>query len=43
MNDGSVSVPIPAGTTKTVTVNITQTTGWHCSIHKSMTGTLTVA
>jgi plastocyanin len=43
LDDGSANVSIPAGTTKTVTVDITQTTGWHCSIHKTMTGTLTVA
>jgi hypothetical protein len=27
----------------TVTVDISKTTGWHCSIHPTMTGTLTVA
>ena len=43
LDDGSVNESIPAGTTKTVTVDITQTTAWHCSIHKTMTGTLTVA
>jgi len=43
LDDGSVNVSIPPGQTKTVTVDITQTTGWHCTIHPTMTGTLTVA
>ena len=43
LDDGSVSTPIPAGQTVTVTVDISKTTGWHCSIHPTMTGTLNVA
>ena len=43
LDEGSVSTPIPAGQTVTVTVDISATIGWHCSIHPKMTGTLTVA
>jgi len=42
LDDGSVDVSIPAGQTKAVTVEISATAGFHCSIHTTMTGTLTV-
>jgi plastocyanin len=43
LDDGSVDETIDPGQSVDVTVNITQTTGFHCSIHTSMTGTLQVA
>ncbi|HEY8018266.1 MAG TPA: cupredoxin domain-containing protein [Actinomycetota bacterium] len=43
LDDGSVDETIDPGQSVDVTVNITATTGFHCSIHTSMTGTLQVA
>jgi len=43
LDDGSVSQPVPAGQTVTVTIDVSKTIGWHCSIHPTMKGTLTVA
>jgi plastocyanin len=43
LDDGSVDQEIAAGESVDVTVNISQTTGFHCRIHASMTGTLEVA
>ena len=42
LDDGSVSQDIAPGTSETVTVNITADAPFHCAIHPSMTGTLTV-
>ena len=42
LDDGSSNTPLPAGQTQTITLNLTQTVGWHCTIHPSMTGTLNV-
>lgn len=42
LDDGSSSTPLPAGQTQTITLNLTQTVGWHCTIHPTMTGTLNV-
>jgi plastocyanin len=42
LDDGSVDEDVPAGQTITVTVDLSQTTGFHCKIHTSMTGTLQV-
>jgi plastocyanin len=43
LDDGSVDETIDPGQSVDVTVDITETTGFHCSIHTSMTGTLQVA
>ena len=43
LDDGSVDQEVPAGESIEVTVNITASTGFHCKIHPSMTGTLEVA
>ena len=43
LDDGSVDETIDPGQSVEVTVNITATTGFHCSIHTTMTGTLQVA
>jgi plastocyanin len=42
LDDGSVDQEIPAGETVDVTVNVSASTGFHCKIHPSMTGTLEV-
>jgi len=43
LDDGSVDETIDPGQSVDVIVNLSQTTGFHCSIHTSMTGTLQVA
>ena len=43
LDDGSSTTDLLPGTTTTITLNLTATVGWHCSIHPSMTGTLNVA
>jgi plastocyanin len=43
LDDGSVDQEIPAGESVEVTVNVSESTGFHCEIHRSMTGTLEVA
>jgi plastocyanin len=43
LDDGSSDTKLTPGSTETITLNLTQTVGWHCSIHPSMTGTLNVA
>lgn len=42
LDDGSVDQEIPGGETVDVTVNVSASTGFHCKIHPSMTGTLEV-
>ena len=43
LDDGSVDEEVPAGGSIDVTVNVSETTGFHCKIHPTMTGTLEVA
>ena len=44
LDDDSVSQDIEPGESQTVTVNLTETTGFHCEYHPDqMTGTLQVA
>ena len=43
LDDGSSTTDLLPGTTTTITLNLTATVGWHCSIHPAMTGTLNVA
>jgi plastocyanin len=42
LDDGSSNTNLQPGKTVTISVNLTKTVGWHCSIHPSMTGTLNV-
>lgn len=42
LDDGSSNTPLPPGSTEKITLDLTQTVGWHCTIHPSMTGTLNV-
>jgi plastocyanin len=42
LDDGSSNTSLPAGQTQTIQLDLSQTVGWHCSIHPSMTGTLNV-
>lgn len=42
LDDGSSSTPLQPGTTQTITLDLSKTVGWHCSILTSMTGTLNV-
>jgi plastocyanin len=43
LDDGSVDEEIGGGESVEVTVNVSETTGFHCTIHPQMTGTLEVA
>lgn len=43
LDDGSVDEVVGQGSTGTLTVSVTASTGFHCSIHPQMTGTLNVA
>jgi plastocyanin len=43
LDDGSVDETIAGGERVTVTVDVSETTGWVCSIHPGMTGTVEVA
>jgi plastocyanin len=43
LDDDSSDTSLPAGDTQTIHLDLSQTVGWHCSIHPSMTGTLNVA
>jgi len=43
LDDDSLDQAIATGETVTVTVDLTESTGFHCEIHPSMTGTLQVA
>lgn len=42
LDDGSSNTPLPPGSTEKITLDLTQTVGFHCTIHPSMTGTLNV-
>ena len=42
LDDGSSNTPLPAGKTQTISLDLTQTVGWHCTIHPTMKGTLNV-
>ena len=42
LDDGSSDTELPAGDSETINLDLTQTVGFHCKIHPSMTGTLTV-
>jgi plastocyanin len=42
LDDGSSSTQLPPGQTTKITLDLSQTVGWHCTIHPSMTGTLNV-
>jgi len=42
LDDGSSDTPLPAGETQTISLDLTKTVGWHCTIHPTMKGTLTV-
>ena len=43
LDDMSVDETVAAGASATVTVDVSETIGFHCEIHPSMTGTLQVA
>ena len=43
LDDGTVDEAVAAGQTATVAVDLTESTGFHCEIHPSMTGTIEVA
>jgi len=43
LDDGSVDQTIEPGRSVDATVDLTASTGFHCTIHPSMTGTLQVA
>jgi len=42
-DDGSFDVQIDPGATETVSVDVSKTTGFHCSFHPQMTGTVKVS
>ena len=42
LDDGSVSELIAGGETVTVTIDVSETTGWVCNIHPGMSGTIEV-
>jgi plastocyanin len=43
LDDDSVDEEIPAGESVDVTVNVSETTGFHCTFHPQMTGSIEVA
>jgi plastocyanin len=43
LDDGSVDEELDPGSSVTVTVDVSQTTGWVCRFHPQMTGTVEVA
>ena len=43
LDDGSVDQDLAPGDSAEVTVEVSETTGFHCEIHPNMTGTLEVA
>src|SRR6188472_3093574 len=38
LDDGSSDTPLPAGETQTISLDLTKTVGWHCTIHPTMKG-----
>lgn len=42
LDDGSSDTDLPQGETVTIALDLSETVGWHCTIHPSMTGTLNV-
>jgi plastocyanin len=42
-DDGSFDVQVDPGATETVNVDVSQTTGFHCTFHPQMTGTIKVS
>jgi len=42
LDDGSSTTNLAPGSTEKIVLDLTQTVGWHCNIHPSMTGTLNV-
>ncbi len=42
LDDGSSDTQLDPGSTQTIDLDVTKTVGWHCTIHPSMTGTITV-
>jgi plastocyanin len=42
-DDGSFDEELDPGATKTVNVDVTETTGFHCTFHPEMTGTIEVS
>jgi plastocyanin len=42
LDDGSSDTDLPPGQTTTIKLDLSNTVGWHCKIHPSMTGTLNV-
>jgi plastocyanin len=42
-DDDSFDVELDPGATETVTVDVSETTGFHCNIHPQMTGTIEVS
>ena len=43
LDDGSVDETVEPGATKTVTVDVSASTGFHCNIHPQMTGQIEVS
>jgi plastocyanin len=43
LDDGSAEVELEGGATGEITVDVAETTGFHCEIHPTMTGTFEVA
>jgi plastocyanin len=43
LDDGSVDETVEPGTTETVTVDVSASTGFHCNIHPQMTGQIEVS
>ena len=43
LDDGSVDETLEPGATKTVTVDVSASTGFHCNIHPQMTGQIEVS
>jgi plastocyanin len=42
LDDGSSNTNLDPGKTVSITLDLTKTVGWHCSIHPTMKGTLNV-
>jgi len=42
LDDGSSDTKLQPGSTQEIEIEVSKTVGWHCEIHPSMTGTITV-